>query len=99
MPESPVAYGPSDLVSDLLALIDKRWVTEQDILRLLTALPLAPGAQRVHCLRELRRIFRLLPLQVFREEAQREHLLAVCQLTMDLVIDEEEVSLRGVQEE
>jgi len=93
-----VAYGPSDLVSDLLALIDKRWITEQDILRLLAALPLAPGAQRVHCLRELQRIFRLLPLQVFSEVAQREHLLAICQLTMDQLIDDEEASLRGGRE-
>ncbi|MEE1887842.1 TyeA family type III secretion system gatekeeper subunit [Pseudomonas carassii] len=94
-----MAYGPSDLVSDLLALIDKRWVSEQDILRLLAALPLAPGGQRIHCLRELQRIFRLLPLQVFSEEAQREHLLSICQLTMDQLIDDEEASLRGGQEE
>ncbi|MBV4507910.1 TyeA family type III secretion system gatekeeper subunit [Pseudomonas sp. BW13M1] len=94
-----MAYGPSDLVSDLLALIDKRWVSEQDILRLLAALPLAPGVQRVHCLRELQRIFRLLPLQVFSDETQREHLLTVCQLTMDRLIDDEEASLRGGQEE
>jgi len=94
-----VAYGPSDLVSDLLALIDKRWAGEQDILRLLAVLPLAPGGQRIHCLRELQRIFRLLPLQVFSDETQREHLLMVCQLTMDRLIEDEEASLRGVREE
>jgi type III secretion system TyeA family effector delivery regulator len=93
-----VAYGPSDLVSDLLALIDKRWATVQDIQCLLAALPLGPQVHRIQCLRELQRIFRLLPVQVFSDEAQREHLLAISQLAMDQAVDDEEALLCGARE-
>ncbi|MFJ4391497.1 TyeA family type III secretion system gatekeeper subunit [Pseudomonas soli] len=93
-----MAYGPSDLVGDLLALIDKRWATVQDIQRLLAALPLGPQGQRIQCLRELQRIFRLLPVQVFSDEAQREHLLAIWQLAMDQAVDDEEALLCGARE-
>ena len=93
-----MAYGPSDLVGDLLALIDKRWTTVQDIQRLLVAMPLGPQAQRIQCLRELQRIFRLLPVQVFTDEAHREHLLTIWQLAMDQAIDDEEELLCGARE-
>ncbi|MEW5545075.1 TyeA family type III secretion system gatekeeper subunit [Pseudomonas soli] len=86
------------MVGDLLALIDKRWTTVQDIQRLLVAMPLGPQAQRIQCLRDLQRIFRLLPVQVFTDEAHREHLLTIWQLAMDQAIDDEEALLCGARE-
>lgn len=91
-----VAYGPSDLVSDLLALIEKRWVAVHDFERLLGVLHVEHAAQRIHCLYELKRIIRLLPLQVFSDSEQRENLLTVCQMAMDQAIDDEEAGATQV---
>lgn len=94
-----MAYEPSDLIGDLLALIDRRWVGVHDIQQLLVALEVTDPVLGIHCLRELKRIIRLLPLQVFSDEEQRDNLMAVCQMAMDQAIDDEEASLRGVAEE
>ncbi|WP_252090996.1 TyeA family type III secretion system gatekeeper subunit [Pseudomonas sp. MWU13-3659] len=94
-----MAYESSDLIGDLLTLIDKRWVSVHDIQQLLVAMEITDPVLSIYCLRELKRIIRLLPLQVFSDEEQRDNLVSVCQMAMDQAVDDEETSLRDVAEE
>lgn len=94
-PEGNVAYGPFEMVGDLLVLVEKRWATVRDIELLIEPLQVASVTQRILCLRELRRFIRLLPIGVFRDDEQRDNLLSVFQAALDQAIDDEEVALQS----
>ena len=85
-----MAYGPSELMGDLVSLVDKRWVTVQDIQRMGQSMPLHSVAELITFYREIKRLLRLLPIETFDDEEQRHNLLNACQLAMDLAIDQEE---------
>ncbi|MDD0976395.1 TyeA family type III secretion system gatekeeper subunit [Pseudomonas fontis] len=85
-----MASAPSDLMGDLITLIDKRWVGAHDLERLADAMGIAEVVQRIHFYREIKRLIRLLPLYVFVDDEQRQHLLDVCQQVLDHAVDEEE---------
>ena len=48
-----MAYGPSDLMGDLIALVEKRWATVRDVEQVGTALELADTRQQVILYQEL----------------------------------------------
>ncbi|MNJ17685.1 TyeA [compost metagenome] len=85
-----MAYGPSELMGDLIQLIDKRWVGAHDIQRLADAMAFDSVVQRIHYYREIKRLVRLLPLYVFADDEQRQNLLDVCQQVLDRAVEEEE---------
>ena len=85
-----MAYGPSDLMGDLVAVVDKRWVTVQDIQRMGQSMALNNVAEVITFYREIKRLLHLLPIEIFADEEQRHNLLNACQLAMDLAIDQEE---------
>ncbi len=57
-----MAYGPSELTGAVIALLEKRWVGVAEVQALLEPLPLADVARQIHFFRELKRLYRLLPV-------------------------------------
>ncbi|MGL6427506.1 TyeA family type III secretion system gatekeeper subunit [Aeromonas sp. 1805] len=90
-----MAYGPSDLMGDLIALVETRWATVRDVEQVGTALELADTRQQVQLYQELKRLIRLLPIELFSEEEQRQNLLQCCQGALDNAIEREEDELSG----
>lgn len=88
-----MAYGPSDLMGDLIALIEKRWASVHDVQAVADTLGLTQASQRIHFYREIKRLIRLTPVEVFVDEEQRENLLGVCQHALDSAIEQEEDEL------
>ncbi|WP_347902481.1 TyeA family type III secretion system gatekeeper subunit [Pseudomonas purpurea] len=90
-----MAYGPSDLMGGLIGLIDKRWANVQDVQRLIVPLAIKDAARQIHFFREIKRLIRLIPTEIFTDEEQRQNLLNACQLALDLAIDQEEDEWRA----
>lgn len=90
-----MAYGPSDLMGDLIALVEKRWATVRDVEQVGVALELNEVQTQVLLYQELKRLVRLLPVALFSEEEQRQNLLQCCQGALDNAIEREEDELSG----
>ncbi|MBS9436602.1 TyeA family type III secretion system gatekeeper subunit [Photorhabdus noenieputensis] len=88
-----MAYGPSDLMGDVVSLVEKRWANVRDIEMLGHALGLQDSQTQIHFYRELKRLIRLIPVEVFSDEEQRQNLLNACQLALDTAIEREEDEL------
>ncbi len=88
-----MAYGPSDLMGDLIALIEKRWASLHDVQAIADTLKLEGVAERIHFFREIKRLIRLTPPEVFADEEQRDNLLLACQNALDAEIEREEDEL------
>lgn len=88
-----MAYGPSELMGQLIALIDKRWVSVQEVERLIEPLGLQEVVRQVHFYQEIKRLMRLLPTEVFIDDDQRQNLLDVFQSALDKAIEREEDQL------
>ncbi|TDB62220.1 TyeA family type III secretion system gatekeeper subunit [Photorhabdus khanii] len=88
-----MAYGPSDLMGDVVSLIEKRWANVRDVEMLGHALSLQNSQAQIHFYRELKRLIRLIPVEVFSDEEQRQNLLNSCQLALDTAIEREEDEL------
>lgn len=58
--------------------------------RLIAPLAINDAARRIHFFREIKRLIRLIPTEIFSDEEQRQNLLNACQLALDLAIDQEE---------
>lgn len=85
-----MAFGPFELTGELIALVDKRWATVQDVEQLLAPLRIDDPVRNVHCFHEIKRLIRLVPVSVFADEEQRQNLLDMCQAALDRAIDREE---------
>ncbi|RXJ88012.1 TyeA family type III secretion system gatekeeper subunit, partial [Aliarcobacter trophiarum LMG 25534] len=59
------------------------------------ALELSDCRQQVLLYQELKRLIRLLPVELFSEEEQRQNLLQCCQGALDNAIEREEDELSG----
>ncbi|EQC01017.1 TyeA family type III secretion system gatekeeper subunit [Photorhabdus temperata] len=88
-----MAYEPSDLMGDVVSLIEKRWANVRDVEMLGHALELQNSQTQIHFYRELKRLIRLIPVEVFSDEEQRQNLLNSCQLALDTAIEREEDEL------
>ncbi len=58
-----MAYGPSDLMGDLIALVEKRWASVRDVEQDGVALELSVSRHPVLLYQELKRLIRLLPIE------------------------------------
>ncbi|WCH23611.1 TyeA family type III secretion system gatekeeper subunit [Aeromonas salmonicida] len=90
-----MAYGPSDLMGDLIELVEKRWSSVYDVEQIGVAMELKQTHQQVQLYQELKRLIRLLPVDLFSEEDQRQNLLQCCQGALDNAIEREEDELSG----
>ncbi|WP_186174737.1 TyeA family type III secretion system gatekeeper subunit [Vibrio jasicida] len=85
-----MAYQVTDLMSDVIALVDQRWVGSAEIWNLVNAMELAPTERKISFFRELHKLIRHIPIDVFNDEEQRQNLIQAVQKALDEAIDLEE---------
>ncbi len=91
-------YAPSNLMQDIIALTEKRYATAQDIQQLSRYLVVKNSGVEIAFFREIKRLIRLLPLDTFIDEEQRQNLIMACQMALDNAIEREEEGLQSVRE-
>ncbi|WP_061034963.1 MULTISPECIES: TyeA family type III secretion system gatekeeper subunit [Vibrio] len=85
-----MAYQVTDLMSDVIALVEQRWVGSAEIWNLVNAMELASTERRISFFRELHKLIRHIPIDVFNDEEQRQNLIQAVQKALDEAIDLEE---------
>lgn len=85
-----MAYQVTDLMSDVIALVEQRWVGSAEIWNLVNAMELASTERKISFLRELHKLIRHIPIDVFNDEEQRQNLIQAVQKALDEAIDLEE---------
>lgn len=87
-PQTP--EDPKPLMRDLLAMKDERWVSAASFDNLAASLGLDGLEHKIHFLREVKEVARLLPLKLYQVPENREPLLQAAQAALDAAIDREE---------
>ncbi|HHB1594385.1 TPA: TyeA family type III secretion system gatekeeper subunit [Vibrio campbellii] len=85
-----MAYQVTDLMSDVIALVEQRWVGSAEIWNLENAMELASTERKISFFRELHKLIRHIPIDVFNDEEQRQNLIQAVQKALDEAIDLEE---------
>ncbi|KAB0470333.1 TyeA family type III secretion system gatekeeper subunit [Vibrio sp. IB15] len=85
-----MAYQVTDLMSDVIALVEQRWVGSVEIWNLVNAMELASTERKISFFRELHKLIRHIPIDVFNDEEQRQNLIQAVQKALDEAIDLEE---------
>ncbi|WP_050920375.1 TyeA family type III secretion system gatekeeper subunit [Vibrio campbellii] len=85
-----MAYQVTDLMSDVIALVEQRWVGSAEIWNLVNAMELASTERKISFFRELHKLIRDIPIDVFNDEEQRQNLIQAVQKALDEAIDLEE---------
>ena len=85
-----MAYQVTDLMSDVIALVEQRWVGSAEIWNLVHAMELASTDRKISFFRELHKLIRHIPIDVFNDEEQRQNLIQAVQKALDEAIDLEE---------
>ncbi|WP_104029413.1 TyeA family type III secretion system gatekeeper subunit [Vibrio jasicida] len=85
-----MAYQVTDLMSDVIALVEQRWVGSAEIWNLVNAMELASTERKISFFRELHKLIRHIPIDVFNDEEQRHTLIQAVQKALDEAIDLEE---------
>ena len=85
-----MAYHVTDLMSDVIALVEQRWVGSAEIWNLVNAMELASTERKISFFRELHKLIRHIPIDVFNDEEQRQNLIQAVQKALDEAIDLEE---------
>ena len=85
-----MAYQVTDLMSDVIALVEQRWVGSAEIWPLVNAMELASTERKISFFRELHKLIRHIPIDVFNDEEQRQNLIQAVQKALDEAIDLEE---------
>ncbi|EPO5779399.1 TyeA family type III secretion system gatekeeper subunit [Vibrio harveyi] len=85
-----MAYQVTDLMSDVIALVEQRWVGSEEISNLANAMELESTERKISFFRELHKLVRHIPIDVFNDEEQRQNLIQAVQKALDEAIDLEE---------
>ncbi|CAH1553774.1 Protein TyeA [Vibrio jasicida] len=85
-----MAYQVTDLMSDVIALVEQLWVGSAEIWNLVNAMELASTERKISFFRELHKLIRHIPIDVFNDEEQRQNLIQAVQKALDEAIDLEE---------
>ncbi|AYO20392.1 TyeA family type III secretion system gatekeeper subunit [Vibrio owensii] len=85
-----MAYQVTDLMSDVIALVEQRWVGSEEIWNLANAMELESTERKISFFRELHKLVRHIPIDVFNDEEQRQNLIQAVQKALDDAIDLEE---------
>ncbi|MFL7034186.1 TyeA family type III secretion system gatekeeper subunit [Vibrio lentus] len=85
-----MAYQVTDLMSDVIALVEQRWVGSAEIWNLVNVMELASTERKISFFRELHKLSRHIPIDVFNDEEQRQNLIQAVQKALDEAIDLEE---------
>ncbi|AVF60249.1 TyeA family type III secretion system gatekeeper subunit [Vibrio diabolicus] len=85
-----MAYQVSNLMADVIALVEQRWVSSDEIWKVANAMELTAVQQKIDFFREFRKLVRAIPIDVFADEEQRQNLIQAVQKALDEAIDIEE---------
>ncbi|MEZ8012438.1 TyeA family type III secretion system gatekeeper subunit [Vibrio sp. 10N.222.54.F12] len=85
-----MAYQVTDLMSDVIDLVEQRWVGSEEIWNLVNAMKLGAIERQISFLRELHNLVRHISIDVFNDEEQRQNLIQAIQKVLDEAIDLEE---------
>ncbi|HBK5920393.1 TPA: TyeA family type III secretion system gatekeeper subunit [Vibrio alginolyticus] len=85
-----MAYQVSNLVADVIALVEQRWVSSDEIWKVVNAMELTAVEQKIDFFREFHKLVRAIPIDVFADEEQRQNLIQAVQKALDEAIDIEE---------
>ncbi len=85
-----MAYQVSNLMADVIALVEQRWVSSDEIWKVANAMELTAVEQKIDFFREFHKLVRAIPIDVFADEEQRQNLIQAVQKTLDEAIDIEE---------
>mgnify|MGYP005676194707 FL=1 len=85
-----MAYQVTDLMSDVISLVEQRWVGTSEIWNLVNSMNLESIERKISFFRELHKLVRHIPIDVFTDEEQRQNLIQAVQKALDEAIDLEE---------
>ena len=85
-----MAYQVSNLMADVIALVEQRWVSSDEIWKVANAMELTAVQQKIDFFREFHKLVRAIPIDVFADEEQRQNLIHAVQKALDEAIDIEE---------
>ncbi|ELA6601189.1 TyeA family type III secretion system gatekeeper subunit [Vibrio sp. zbq_19] len=85
-----MAYQVSNLMADVIALVEQRWVSSDEIWKVANAMELTAVEQTIDFFREFHKLVRAIPIDVFADEEQRQNLIQAVQKALDEAIDIEE---------
>ncbi|MFH4357370.1 TyeA family type III secretion system gatekeeper subunit [Vibrio diabolicus] len=85
-----MAYQVSNLMADVIALVEQRWVSSDEIWKVANAMELTAVQQEIDFFREFHKLVRAIPIDVFADEEQRQNLIQAVQKALDEAIDIEE---------
>lgn len=85
-----MAYQVSNLMADVIALVEQRWVSSDEIWKVANAMELTAVQQKIDFFREFHKLVRAIPIEVFADEEQRQNLIQAVQKALDEAIDIEE---------
>ncbi|WP_253658455.1 MULTISPECIES: TyeA family type III secretion system gatekeeper subunit [unclassified Vibrio] len=85
-----MAYQVSNLMADVIALVEQRWVSSDEIWKVANAMELTAVQQKIDFFREFHKLVRTIPIDVFADEEQRQNLIQAVQKALDEAIDIEE---------
>ncbi|MCS0379666.1 TyeA family type III secretion system gatekeeper subunit [Vibrio diabolicus] len=85
-----MAYQVSNLMADVIALVEQRWVSSDEIWKVANAMELTAVQQKIDFFREFHKLVRAIPINVFADEEQRQNLIQAVQKALDEAIDIEE---------
>lgn len=91
-----MAYKTTDFLSDLIQLVELRWVGADQIWALADKADLIDIEQKIAFFREVKKLIRLIPPEVFSDEEQRQNMINAVQQAQDRAIEEEEEMLDGL---
>ncbi|HHF2915618.1 TPA: TyeA family type III secretion system gatekeeper subunit [Vibrio diabolicus] len=85
-----MAYQVANLMADVIALVEQRWVSSDEIWKVANAMELTAVQQKIDFFREFHKLVRAIPIDVFADEEQRQNLIQAVQKALDEAIDIEE---------
>lgn len=91
-----MAYKITDFLTDLIYLVEQRWVGSDQIWGLADKAGLIDISQKISFFRELKKLIRLIPQEIFADEEQRQNMINAAQQAQDRAIEEEEDMFDGL---
>ncbi|NRD71754.1 TyeA family type III secretion system gatekeeper subunit [Shewanella sp. VB17] len=91
-----MAYKTTDFLLDLIQLVELRWVGADQIWGLADKANVVDIEQKIAFFREVKKLIRLIPPEIFADEEQRQNMINASQHAQDRAIEEEEDMLDGL---
>lgn len=89
-------YKDTDLMSDLIKLIESKWVSFEQIEQLAKKLELKDVTEKIAFFRELKYLMSAVPVEVFDSEEHRQTIIDAAQHALDNAVEQEEDEINGL---